>query len=110
MQARGGRARSLIRDTLKCSLPATSHRKARGMPQVPGVAPQQCRKGVRRKECQRLMRGEPTQQFRYRNRETWPSSDGHAHSRLGKVKFTGRFAWLFWLFLHIMYLSDSVTA
>ena len=53
----------------------------------------------------RLMRGEPTKPFRYRNKgDLAVIGRSRAIADLGKIRFTGFFAWLFWLFLHIMYL------
>jgi NADH dehydrogenase len=80
--------------------------KREGMPQVPGVAPAAIQEGrTAARNVMRLMRGEPTQQFRYRNKgDLAVIGRSRAIADLGKVTFTGWFAWLFWLFLHIMYL------
>jgi NADH dehydrogenase len=77
-----------------------------GMPQVPGVAPAANQEGrTAARNVMRLMRGEPTQSFRYWNKgDLAVIGRSHAIADLGRVKFTGRFAWLFWLTLHIMYL------
>jgi NADH dehydrogenase len=80
--------------------------KRAGMPPVPGVAPAANQEGrTAARNVMRLMRGQPTQPFRYRNKgDLAVIGRSHAIADLGKVRFTGRPAWLFWLFLHIMYL------
>jgi NADH:ubiquinone reductase (H+-translocating) len=77
-----------------------------GMPPVPGVAPAANQEGrAAAKNVMRLMRGEPTQAFRYRNKGDLAAiGRSRAIADLGKVRFSGRPAWLFWLTLHIMYL------
>ena len=77
-----------------------------GLPPVPGVA-QGAIQGGRSaaKNVMRLMRREPTQPFRYRNKgDLAVIGRSRAIADLNKVRFGGRLAWLFWLFLHIMYL------
>jgi len=78
----------------------------KGMPQVPGVAPAAMQEGrTAARNVMRLMRGQPTQSFRYRNKgDLAVIGRSRAIADLGKIRFTGLFAWLFWLFLHIMYL------
>lgn len=80
--------------------------KREGMPPVPGVAPAANQEGrTAARNVMRLMRGQPTQPFRYRNKgDLAVIGRSRAIADLGKVRFTGRFAWLFWLTLHIMYL------
>ena len=80
--------------------------KREGMPQVPGVAPAAIQEGrTAARNVMRLMRGERTKPFRYRNKgDLAVIGRSRAIADLGKIKFTGLFAWLFWLFLHIMYL------
>jgi NADH dehydrogenase len=77
-----------------------------GMPPVPGVAPAANQEGrAAAKNVMRLMRGEPTKPFRYRNKgDLAVIGRSRAIADLGKVRFTGFFAWVFWLTLHIMYL------
>lgn len=77
-----------------------------GMPQVPGVAPAAMQEGrAAARNILRLRRGQPTQAFRYRNKgDLAVIGRSRAIADLGRVRFTGWFAWLFWLFLHIMYL------
>jgi NADH dehydrogenase, FAD-containing subunit len=53
----------------------------------------------------RLMRGEPTKPFRYHNKGDLAAiGRSRAIADFGRIHFTGRPAWLFWLTLHIMYL------
>jgi NADH dehydrogenase len=77
-----------------------------GMPAVPGVAPAANQEGkTAAKNLMRLMRGQPTRPFRYWNKgDVAAIGRSHAIVDLGKVRFSGRPAWLFWLTLHIMYL------
>jgi len=73
---------------------------------VPGVAPAANQEGrAAAKNVMRLMRGEPTKVFRYLNKgDLAVIGRSRAIADLGKIRFTGRPAWLFWLTLHIMYL------
>ncbi|HUQ21306.1 MAG TPA: NAD(P)/FAD-dependent oxidoreductase [Gemmatimonadaceae bacterium] len=80
--------------------------KREGLPPVPGVAQGAIQGGkTAAKNIMRLMRGQPTQPFRYWNKgDLAVIGRSRAIADLGKVKFSGRFAWVFWLTLHIMYL------
>jgi NADH:ubiquinone reductase (H+-translocating) len=77
-----------------------------GKPPVPGVAPAANQEGrTAAKNVMRLMRGEPTKVFRYVNKGDLAAiGRSRAIADFGKIRFTGRPAWLFWLTLHIMYL------
>ncbi len=77
-----------------------------GLPPVPGLAPAANQEGrTAAKNVMRLMRNEPTQAFRYRNKgDLAVIGRSRAIADLGKARFSGRLAWLFWLLLHIMYL------
>ena len=77
-----------------------------GLPPVPGVAQGAIQGGrTAARNVRRLMHGQPTQPFHYRNKgDLAVIGRSRAIADLNKVRFTGRFAWLFWLFLHIMYL------
>lgn len=83
---------------------ALVHRK--GLPPVPGVAQGAIQGGrTAARNVMRLMRGQPTRPFRYWNKgELAVIGRSRAIADLGRVRFTGWFAWVFWLFLHIMYL------
>jgi NADH dehydrogenase len=85
---------------------ALVERKAEGKPPVPGVAPAANQEGrAAARNVMRLMRGQQTDAFRYRNKGDLAAiGRSHAIVDLGKVHFSGRPAWLFWLTLHIMYL------
>lgn len=77
-----------------------------GMPPVPGVAPAANQEGrTAARNIRRLMHGEPTKPFRYRNKGDLATiGRSHAIADFGKVHFTGRPAWFLWLTVHIMYL------
>jgi len=77
-----------------------------GLPPVPGVAQGAIQGGrTAAKNVMRLMRGQPTQPFSYWNKgDLAVIGRTRAIADLGKVRFTGFFAWVFWLTLHIMYL------
>ena len=78
---------------------------------VPGVSP--AAKQMGRTAAQNLLRrlrGEPTQAFRYLDYGALATIGRRAAIAsvdvpvLGTVKFSGAFAWLFWLFVHIYFL------
>lgn len=77
-----------------------------GMSPVPGVASAANQEGrTAAKNIMRLMRREPTKVFRYRNKGDLATiGRSRAIVDLGKIRFAGRPAWLFWLTVHIMYL------
>jgi NADH dehydrogenase len=73
---------------------------------VPGVGPAAIQEGKSAaKNILRDLRGEPRKNFRY-----WNKGDlavigmSRAIADLGWIRFSGRLAWFFWLFVHIMYL------
>jgi len=73
---------------------------------LPGVAPVAMQQG---RYAARLIRnrlaGRPTFPFRYLNRGSLAViGRAAAVAHLGRLKFSGHLAWLFWLFAHIMYL------
>ena len=76
------------------------------MSPVPGVAKAAQQEGSNAaKKIRRLMHGQPTQPFRFRNKgDLAVIGRSRAIADLNMVRFTGFFAWLFWLFVHIMLL------
>ncbi len=74
---------------------------------VPGVAPAAMQMGrLAGRNALHRLHGEPTQAFRYRNKgEMATIGRNKAVAVFGqRVAMTGRVAWFFWLFVHIMYL------
>jgi len=73
---------------------------------VPGVSPAAIQEGkTAARNVRRLIRGQPTRAFRYRNKgDLAVIGRSRAIADFGKVRFAGRLAWLLWLFVHIMYL------
>jgi NADH dehydrogenase len=74
--------------------------------QVPGVGPAAIQEGASAgKNIVRDLRKEPRKNFRYRNKGDLATiGRSRAIADLGWIRFSGRFAWFFWLFVHIMYL------
>src|SRR5690606_32921453 len=80
---------------------------AEGKP-VPGVAPAAIQEG---KYVAKLVRnrlaGKSTAAFNYRDLGSLATiGRAAAVARLGRFKFTGVFAWLLWLFIHLMQLGE----
>ena len=74
--------------------------------QVPAVAPAAMQMGsVAARNVRRDLRSEPRVSFRYRNKGDLATIGRYkAIADFGKFHVTGRLAWWFWLFVHIMYL------
>ncbi|GIU77162.1 MAG: NADH dehydrogenase [Bryobacteraceae bacterium] len=74
--------------------------------QVPGVAPAAIQMGVFAAEAiQRRLRGEEAGRFRYRDKGSLAVIGRHAAvAWFGRLRFGGVWAWLAWLFIHILYL------
>lgn len=74
--------------------------------QVPGVAPAAMQMGaLAARNIRHDLRGEPRVSFRYRNKGDLATIGRHkAIADFGRFHVTGRLAWWFWLFVHIMYL------
>jgi len=74
--------------------------------QVPGVCPAANQEGAAAaKNIRRLMGHLPTKPFHYFNKgDLAVIGRSHAIADFGRVRFSGRIAWLLWLFVHIMYL------
>ena len=87
-----------------------SHAPGRESLPVPGVSP--AAKQMGRTAADNILRrlaGQPTLQFRYRDYGNLATIGRNAAvvdltSPLGNFKFSGHFAWLFWLFTHIYFL------
>jgi NADH dehydrogenase len=78
---------------------------------VPGVSPGAKQMGrTAAQNLLRRLRGEPTVRFRYIDYGALATIGRHSAIAavdvpvLGKVEFSGIFAWLFWLFVHIYFL------
>jgi NADH dehydrogenase len=73
---------------------------------VPAVAPAAMQMGdAAARNIRRDLRGEPRVSFRYRDKGDLATIGRHkAIADFGKFHVTGRLAWWFWLFVHIMYL------
>ena len=73
---------------------------------VPGVGPAAIQEGrCAGKNILRELRRQPRKNFRYRNKGDLATiGRSRAIADLGWIRFSGRFAWFFWLFVHIMYL------
>ena len=89
---------------------AMSHAPGKEPAAVPGVSP--AAKQMGRTAAANVMRrlaGEPTQAFRYRDYGNLATIGRNAAvvdlaGPAGPVRFSGYFAWLFWLFAHIYFL------
>ena len=73
---------------------------------IPGVGPAAIQEGrAAARNILRDLRREPRKPFRYFNKGDLATiGRSRAIADLGWIKFTGWFAWVFWLFVHIMYL------
>jgi len=73
---------------------------------VPGVCPAANQEGTAAaKNVLHMLRRQPVRKFRYRNKGDLATiGRSRAIADFGKVRLTGRIAWLLWLFVHIMYL------
>ncbi|MBA3404408.1 MAG: FAD-dependent oxidoreductase, partial [Gemmatimonadaceae bacterium] len=73
---------------------------------VPGVCPAANQEGTTAaKNILHIIRRQPVRKFRYRNKGDLATiGRSRAIADFGRIRFTGRIAWLLWLFVHIMYL------
>ena len=73
---------------------------------IPGVGPAAIQEGKSAaKNILRELRGEQRKPFRYRNKgDLAVIGRSRAIADLGWIRFSGWFAWVFWLLVHIMYL------
>jgi len=74
--------------------------------QVPGVGPAAIQEGkTAAKNILRDLHRQPRKNFSYFNKgDLAVIGRSRAIADLGWIRFSGRFAWFFWLFVHIMYL------
>ena len=74
--------------------------------QVPGVGPAAIQEGkAAAKNILRDLHRQPRKNFHYLNKgDLAVIGRSRAIADLGWIRFSGRFAWFFWLFVHIMYL------
>ena len=79
--------------------------KSDGNP-VPGLAPAAMQEGRHAaKNVERLIRGEPTLPFHYRDKGTLATiGKAAAVADIGGLHVSGLLAWLMWLFVHILFL------
>lgn len=73
---------------------------------LPGVAPVAIQQGKHlSKNIIRLIKGEPTEKFEYNDQGSMATiGRNKAVVDLGKIKFQGFFAWLVWMFIHLVLL------
>lgn len=73
---------------------------------VPGVAPAALQQGRYAADAiEARLAGEAIEPFEYRDKGNLATiGRSHAVADLGRFHFSGVFAWLLWLFVHIMYL------
>ena len=73
---------------------------------IPGVGPAAIQEGrFAARNILRELRREARKPFRYRNKGDLATiGRSRAIADLGWIRFSGWFAWVFWLFVHIMYL------
>jgi NADH dehydrogenase len=73
---------------------------------VPAVAPAAMQMGsLAARNIRHDLQGKPRVSFRYRNKGDLATIGRHkAIADFGRFRITGRLAWWFWLFVHIMYL------
>jgi NADH dehydrogenase len=75
---------------------------------VPGVAPAAIQMGhYAAKSIERQVKGRPAEPFHYWNKGSLATiGRNHAVADIGPLKFSGYFAWLTWLFIHLLYIVE----
>lgn len=75
---------------------------------VPGLAPAALQGGRHAaRAIQESLAGRPRTPFRYRDKGSLATiGRSSAVAQIGRWRFAGYFAWLFWLFIHILFLID----
>ena len=73
---------------------------------VPGVAPAAIQMGrFAARQVKRSIEGKPRETFHYLDKGTLATiGRSKAVADLGKLHFSGYFAWLAWLFIHLLFL------
>jgi NADH dehydrogenase len=73
---------------------------------LPGLAPVAMQQGrIAGRNILRAIQGKPLEPFRYVDKGTMATiGRAAAIAKIGKLELTGLFAWLTWLFVHLMYL------
>jgi NADH dehydrogenase len=82
-----------------------SAKRHNGQP-VPGVAPAAIQMGkFAARQIKRAVEGKPREKFEYLDKGSLATiGRSHAVADLGKLHFSGYFAWLAWLFVHLLFL------
>jgi NADH dehydrogenase len=82
-----------------------SAKRKNGQP-VPGVAPAAIQMGkFAARQIKRSLAGKPREEFEYWNKGSLATiGRSRAVADLGKLHFSGYFAWLAWLFVHLLFL------
>ena len=87
-------------------LASFSHGLERPLPGIAAVAMQQGRYVADR--IARSLAGRPVHAFLYRDRGTLATiGRGHAVAMRGRLRATGLIAWLIWLFVHLLFLTQT---
>jgi NADH dehydrogenase len=75
---------------------------------VPGVAPAAIQMGTyAARSIERQLKGQPAEPFHYWNKGSLATiGRNHAVADIGPLKFSGYFAWLTWLFIHLLYIVE----
>ena len=73
---------------------------------VPGVAPAAIQMGqYAAKQIKRILKGQPRQPFEYWDKGSLATiGRSHAVADFGRLHISGYFAWLSWLFIHLLFL------
>src|SRR5690606_28589060 len=82
-----------------------AHLEVDGAP-VPGVAPAAIQMGrFAARQIRRDLEGEPRERFRYRDKGSLATiGRAAAVADFGRIRFGGYFAWLIWVFVHVLML------
>jgi len=102
----GDQAASQIVDTKKTETEGPQNVVPQAAKWVPGVAPAAIQMGkFAARQIKRSLAGQPRERFVYWNKGSLATiGRSHAVADLGLLHFSGYFAWLAWLFIHLMFL------